>query len=228
MRDDITLCFTIGKRPDLLRRTLETLGPLCDLPALAINDFGDAETSAVFLELCPQGRIVGPGHHLGHHPAVDAMYAEVTTPYIFHNEDDWAFERTDFLTDAVTLLEAEPALSQVCVRHSTDMVLTPEDRRKIVTETRAGIGYERLDALHRQWHSYTFNPHVVRRSLWVDLGGYAAFAKERHLSRHLRAQGLHTAFLLPGACRHIGDLRSVVPQKVTTFKRFKNWVRGRA
>ena len=227
MHSDITLCLTIGRRPDLLRRTLASLGDLRNLPALAINDFGDAETSAVFTDMCPQGRIVGPGHHLGHHPAVDAMYAEVTTPFIFHNEDDWGFERTDFLDDALTLLAAEPALTQVCFRHSSDMQPSDADRRKILTETRAGVRYERLDGLHPQWHGYTFNPHLIRRSLWQELGGYAQFRKERHLSRFLRRDGRHTAFLLPGACHHIGEQRGVVAPRVTRFKKLKTWLRGR-
>lgn len=227
MRDLVTMCFTIGLRPDLLRQTLESLGDLRALPALAVNDFGDDEASAVFRELCPHGRIVGPGHHLGHHPAVDAMYAQVATPFIFHNEDDWGFERTDFLPDALRLLNAEPALTQVCFRHSDDMPMPSEDRAKIVTEIRDGIAYQRLDATHRQWHGYTFNPHLIRRSEWERVGGYAQFAKERHLSRHLRAQGRYTAFLLPGACHHIGgNDRSTVQEKVTALKKFKNWLRG--
>lgn len=228
MHDLITLCFTIGKRPNLLRRTLESLGDLRNMPTLAVNDFGDPESSAVFTEMCPNGRIVGLGYHVGHHPAVDSMYAEVTTPFIFHNEDDWGFERTDFLPDAMRLLEAEPALSQVCFRHSTDMVLTPKDRAKIITETREGIKYERLDPLHRQWHGYTFNPHLIARAEWERLGGYSQFAKERHISRCLRSQGRHSAFFIPASCHHIGDQQSTVPRKITAFKKFKNWLRGRS
>jgi len=81
LEDKITLCLTIGRRPDLLRQTLETLVGLPPLPVLAINDFGDAETNAVFREMCQQGRLIEPGRHLGHHGAVDLMYAEVKTPY---------------------------------------------------------------------------------------------------------------------------------------------------
>jgi hypothetical protein len=226
MQDKITLCFTIGRRPDLLRQTLESLGALRNLPALAINDFGDAETSAVFLEMCPNGRIVGPGHHLGHHPAVDAMYAEVKTPYIFHNEDDWAFSRTDFLEDAIKLLQAEPQVSAVCFRATKDMPLSDADRNKIVEAEAAGIKYQRLDALHSQWHGFTFNPHLSRSDLWRENGPYSKFEKERHISRFLRAKSKFVAFMLPEACRHIGDGRSTVARKPTRLKRLKNWIRG--
>ena len=227
MQDRITHCLTIGRRPDLLRQTLDSIGPLRALSTLAINDFGDEETSAVLRKLCPNGRIVGPGHHLGHHPAVDAMYTEVQTPYILHGEDDWCFSRTDFLADALRLLEAEPLISVVCFRATLDIPLSDKDRAKIVTEARAGIRYERLDALHPQWYGYSFNPHLARRSMWQERGGFSQFEKERHLSRHLRARGQYVAFLLPKACRHIGEGRSTVWGKPSRFRKFKNWLRVR-
>ncbi|MDO5620921.1 MAG: hypothetical protein Q4G24_05565 [Paracoccus sp. (in: a-proteobacteria)] len=228
MRDLITLCLTIGRRPDLLRQTLESLGSLRDLPVLAINDFGDAETNAMFHQLCPHGRIVGPGHRLGHHPAVDVLYQQVTTPFIFHCEDDWAFTRTDFLPDALRLLNDGSEIVQVCFRDTGDMPLSDADRALIVTETRAGIGFQRLDGLHQQWHGYTLNPHLIRRDEWQRLGGFSGFAKERHISRHMRGQGRFAAFLLPPACHHIGEDRGVEPPKKTIFKSIKNWLRGRA
>src|SRR5690606_30234712 len=73
-QDKITMCLTIGRRPDLLRQTLETLRGLPPLPVIAINDFRDEETNAVFREFYPEGLLLDPGRHLGHHGAVDAMY----------------------------------------------------------------------------------------------------------------------------------------------------------
>lgn len=223
----VTLCLTIGRRPDLLRKTLESLAGMPPLPILAINDFGDADTNAVFEELCPQGRLIQPGRHLGHHAAIDEMYSHVNTPYIFHGEDDWDFSRTDFLTDALLLLQSEPRISVVCFRASDDMQLSDSDRALIVTEMRSGISFERLDALHKQWHGYTFNPHLAPKQLWQQLGGFTQFAKERHLSRFLRGKGQYAAFMLPEACRHIGEGRSTVAIPFARVKRLKNWLRGK-
>lgn len=196
------------------------------MPVLAINDFGDAETNDVFRELCPNGRLMEPGRHLGHHGAVDFMYAAVETPYIFHGEDDWGFSRTDFLADGMALLQSDPKISVVCFRSSKDIPLSDANRALIRTEERAGIAYERLDPLHEQWHGYTFNPHLAPKALWEGLGGFSQFAKERHLSRFLRAKGMYTPFMLPEACRHIGDGRSNVARRDTAFRRFKRWWRG--
>ena len=226
-QEKITLCLTIGRRPDLLRQTLETLRGLPPVPVIAINDFRDEETSEVFREFYPEGLLVDPGRHLGHHGAVDAMYAHVKTPYILHCEDDWGFSRTDFLADALKLLEEEPAISVVCLRASLDIPMSGEDRARIVTDQRGGVRFERLESLHEQWHGFSLNPHLGRKALWEGLGGFSGFEKERYVSRHLRAKGMFVAYLLPEACRHIGDGRGYDPRRRSLFRRFKGWLRGR-
>lgn len=223
----VTQCLTMGRRPDLLQQTLQSLTPLRHLPTLAVNDFGDPASSAVFLDVWPGGKIVPQDGHLGHHPVIDRMYAHVHTPYVFHNEDDWLFERTDFLAPALRLLEAEPRITVVCLRRTDDIPLPDEARARITRERAGGVDYARLDALHPQWHGFTLNPHVARLDLWRELGGYARFAKERHLSRHLRAQGRFVAFLDPGACRHIGEDRSLTPRRPTLLAQVRGWLGAR-
>lgn len=223
----VTHCLTIGRRPDLLLLTLQCLNGLPDLPTLAINDFGDAETNAALADACPHARLVGPGHQLGHHKAVDALYAQVATPYIFHNEDDWQFSRTDFLAPALRLLEAEPLITSVCFRDTDDIPAIEGQRDQIRTEERAGISYRRLDHLHEQWYGFSFNPHLIRRALWQELGGYSGFEKERHISRHLKAQGRFVAYMQPPACAHIGEGRSAFAAPPGPLKRLKAWLRGR-
>lgn len=225
MRDQITVCLTMGRRPDLLRRTLGSLGSALDgMRIIAINDFGDAETNDVFDEICPDGQRIDLGQKAGHHPAVDAMYREVTTPFVFHIEDDWVFHRQDFLDQAMGLLQTDPDISVVCVREVSDFPQDAEGGAAPRSVQSAGGNYFRLDHLHDQWHGYTFNPHLGRIALWEQLGGFSGFRKERHISRRLRAIGLHTAYLDPGACTHIGEEASVTEARVPLEKRLKNWL----
>lgn len=225
----ITQCITMGRRPDLLRQTLESqTGDLAALPCLAVNDFGDEATNQVFRELRPNGRIVGPDQHMGHHSAVDLMYQQVETPYIFHNEDDWQFDRSDFLQQASELLNADPRISVVCVRAFDDFPFSEQERGKAVEESISGISYLRLTEMHDQWFGYTFNPHLARKSLWQDFGQFSRVKKERHISREMRADGKFVAFLRPPACHHIGEDLSVANKPPSKFKRFKNWIRGRS
>lgn len=223
----VTMCMTIGRRPDLLQQTMHSLAGLPAMPVIAINDFGDPETNAAFAAACPTGKLIDLGRKVGHHPAVDELYRQVTTPYILHNEDDWGFSRVEFLDAACRLLEIDQKISVVCLRDTDDMPLTATERARIRVEEQAGVRYQLLDDLHKQWHGFTFNPHLTRKAMWEGLGGYSSFKKERHISRDLRSKGFHVAFILPPACKHIGDGRSTHLKPPSRFKKFKNWVRGR-
>lgn len=227
LEDKVTLCLTIGRRPDLLQLTLESLKDLPNIPILAINDFRDDETNAVFREACPQGQLIEPGRHLGHHGAVDLMYSYANTPHVFHCEDDWLFSRTDFLQDALRVLDSDPQVSSVHFRATDDIPLRDTDRTRISVDNRDGVSIEILTAVHDQWYGYSFNPHLARKSLWQEIGKFSQFKKERHISRFLRKKGLYMAFLAPESCRHIGIGRSSAEPNAQLSKRIKNWIRNK-
>ena len=208
----ITLCLTIGRRPDLLKRTLDSLLARIDIKhVIAINDFRDDATNEMFKALCPYGQLISLDTQLGHHEAVDHMYGRVTTPYVLHCEDDWLFEDALNIIDTLSLLNSDPHISQVCLRKVADFNLSDDEQKLIVRQTINGHQFSRLDAIHAQWHGYTFNPHLVSLDLWRKSGGFNKFKKERHISRHLRAQGYFTAYIDPGCCSHIGEEQSVSP-----------------
>lgn len=220
--DDITLCLTIGKRPKELEESLSSL--LSFLPfrhIIAINDFGDEPTNDVFTKLCPHGTLISLGYNLGHHKAVDLMYDKVTTECIFHTEDDWLFDACPDIDFAKKLLD-EPSVSSVIFRKIPDFIYDEQDRQKaIITHTTHG-DYVRLDGLHEQWHGYSFNPHLAKKSLWQAHAPFSQFKKERHISRHLRKQGLHIAYLEQGVCHHIGHDSVANPPK-TFWQKMKFW-----
>lgn len=209
LRNDITMCLTMGRRPQELRATAASLGPdLVRLPILAVNDFGDGATNAVFHELFPRGRIVPLPGHVGHMRALEALYAEVRTPYVFHFEDDWTFTRDDFLDESIAILKASPQVSQVCLRAAQDIKHARLVGRDLLTEVHAGVGTFRLDVLQDVWYRYTFNPHVARTADWktiISLG----VRGEKQVSRFMRRTSRYTAFLLDGACHHAGADNSV-------------------
>lgn len=207
----ITLCLTIGRRPELLRQTLNSLlNHSVFTHIIAINDFRDEATNQVFRELCPQGQLISLNNQLGHHGAVDYMYKQVTTPYVMHCEDDWLFTDTFNIQKALVLLESDSQISQVCLRKVSDFHFDENDLKKIRTiHSKSGETYFRLDPLHSQWYGYTFNPHVASIGLWKELHGFSRFKKERHISRDLRADAMFSAYMNPGVCIHIGEMQSV-------------------
>lgn len=223
VRGNLTACITMGRRPQLLMETLQSLAPfLADIPVLAINDFGDDATNQTFQENCRHGRIVNPAARVGHHRAVDLMYQEVKTDFVFHFEDDWYFDRYDFLDECEDILRSSPMASAVCVRSVREFIGPDLMLKTESLSTASGTHYLRLDQVHDQWYGYTFNPHIAPKSTWANLGGFAGFQKERHISRHLRGKGRFVPYLSNGACRHIGEADSVARAKIPLSRRIKN------
>lgn len=151
------------------------------------------------------------------------MYDLVKTKYVFHCEDDWMFDGEIPIQAILKLLDSQPELSEVCLRKVEDIPMSEEEKSKILTCEAAGLHYDRLDPLHDQWHGYTFNPHITTLKNWETLGSFKQFKKERHVSRYLRAQGKHVAYLKPGYCSHIGDGISVSINP-SRLDRLKNWL----
>lgn len=238
MHDDITLCLTMGKRPDLLKQTLESLFAHHTFQhVIAINDFGDEATNEAFKTVCPHGILINLGHQVGHHAAVDALYAGITTPYVFHCEDDWYFYSAPDLEASKVLLE-RPDVSSVCYRALSDFRFEANAHAKIqhCTHTTASqnIPYASLHNLHDQWHGYTFNPHLAKLDTWHHAVTFTKFKKERHISRWQRSLGRNVAFISPGNCHHIGDDASVAnpsqPNSIGAHlkrwkKQIKSWLR---
>lgn len=225
---NITLCLTIGKRPELLRQTLTSLFEKCHFEnVIAVNDFGDKETNDVFLDCCPHGILLNQESHIGHHLAVDRMYQYVTTDYIFHCEDDWHFDSELNIASYIELLKTNPKITSICLRKILDFPFLDEDLVKIEYLDTVPVKSAKLTALHEQWHGYTFNPHIISVDTWKEIGGFSTYKKERHVSRWLRKKGKYILFLKEGVCYHIGEDDSVAnPPKTNIFAQMKAKIFG--
>lgn len=213
---ELTLCMTMGNRPALLQQTLSSLLAVQQFEhVLAVNDFGDEASNDVFHGCFPQGRLVPHQAGQGHHQAVDALYAQVRTPYVMHIEDDWTFGREIPFAGIFEALDLHAQVSMVCVRDIADFMDGPASPSSAGVRPMAlpPLQAYRLTELHEQWYGYTFNPHVTTIRRIRSVGAFSAFKKERHISRALRARGLYVAYLQDGGCQHIGDGHSVANVK---------------
>ena len=221
IHQDLTMTLTIGGRQKELERSLGSIDCQAKFArVIAANDFLDAESSAVFKKFYPEGDLIVPEKHQGHHAMMDALYKDIETPYIFHTEDDWLFDAPLDFQHAKKILESDQKIISVCFRKISDFNFSREEEDKIIFHHGDGISYARLDALHTQWHGYTFNPHLIRRSTLDEIGLFSFYKKERHISRKLRSQGNFVAFINPGACHHIDEISVANPPGQNKFKKF--------
>src|SRR5690348_11591946 len=118
---DITVVVTSCNRHDLLARTLEsfraheTEGRVA---RILVAEDGEADPS----EVCARfgAEHFRTGERVGQIKLIDQAYAKVTTPLIFHLEDDWEFTRSGFMERSRHFLELDPKILLVQLRPWND------------------------------------------------------------------------------------------------------------
>jgi len=164
---DITVVMTSCNRHDLLARTLESF---CahekegQVARIMLGDDGDAVPG----EFCRRfgAEYFRTGERVGQIKLIDRLYSMVDTPYIFHLEDDWLFDRSGFMEKSRALLEADPKTLLVWLRAWNDTFEHP-------------VGYAAPDRSWGQmafdfcgfWHGFTFTPSLRRLSDYRLLPG---------------------------------------------------------
>lgn len=187
---EVTAVITACDRLDLLEKTMRSFLKYNTYPIkqyLIRDDSGLEDiwlqTRALMESLDIPFHIFAPGQ-VGQAKSIDIMMAEVGTPYVFHMEDDWEFDR-DCIRDCFEAMNVWT--SQVRVRHRDDIN---------VVNT---VPY--IDIADRCTnHLFSFNPHLRRTDLFTKFEG----TNETILGQIIEKLDLHTLWLKEGACRHIG------------------------
>lgn len=206
---DVTLCFTMGGRADLLEKSIDSIQEKWIFQhVIAVNDFADPACDKLFRQKFPQGILLSDGEKRGHHGAVDWIYQHVQTPYVFHTEDDWVFPRAVDFEAIKQFLNQEPRAISYCLRYPVEFLdevaLEKSSRRQ-----KNGVDYMDLSAAHEEWYGYSFNPHLIKAETLRRIGAFSQYKKERHISRALKKQGGFVAYADTRLCEHIGEGMSV-------------------
>lgn len=211
---DFTIVVTSCGRFDLLRQTLVSLLAQLDQPAariLVIEDSGDAAVEAAVADLGAPVEVLLNRPQLGQMKSIDKAYAGVTTPYVFHCEDDWEFLRPGFIAESLALLQARPDISLVGLRPRGELnPLVRDSAVERLGERLGEIAYFALDpSLHPEYFSYSFNPGLRRMADARAIGPFARLGHEADVSYAFKQAGFRIANLEIPAVRHIGDGRHV-------------------
>jgi len=228
MENQITITLTSCGRWDLLEKTIKSLVQFWDGPKpYELLIYEDSEKGAWFqtdidktiMELvgnfCKYKGPIGINEtRVGQIKAIDELYSQVKTPYIFHCEDDWEFTKSGFIQKSLSILEEKPNIMQVWLR-------APNDRNGhpchgVAQKTTDGTKYHVLKTGYMgKWHGFSFNPGLRRLSDYQKLfpNGFASeipwnpknpLESEILVGRKFFKSGYRAATLLDGYCRHIG------------------------
>jgi hypothetical protein len=110
MLELVTVVITSCGRWDLLEKTLYSFTACNTYPIdryILIEDSGKAEMKDKIMEKYPFIDVVLNEVPIGQIASIDTAYQMVTTPYIFHLEDDWHFHTEgDFIKESIDILES--------------------------------------------------------------------------------------------------------------------------
>ena len=217
MPNDVTFVLTSCGRQDLLEMTLDSFLQYNTFPIskyIITEDSGQpgindhlkdkyAHLDITWIE-DPQRR--------GQLPCIDDAYSRVTTPYIFHCEDDWDFFRPGFIETSLEVLRHMPPVLQVWLRAENDTNGHPlENTLQSLTTATAHVEFRAVTLGYRGvWNGFSFNPGLRRLSDYRLLGRYTPYGNEAGLSVAY-SQLLYRSVILRGGgyVRHLGSGRHV-------------------
>lgn len=203
----VTVCLTSCNRFDLLRRTLDSFFEYNTYPIEAFYVYEDSRFEVPFKVEYPFVRWLGGDGNVGQVEAIDRLYSEVDTEYIFHCEDDWEFVRGGFIEASMDILSVEDGVHVVWLRGYGDTNGHPH----------AG-GYMSFGYLGI-WHGFTFNPSLRRLSDYemvkpfsgiVSFDKYNACGSEAAIGQRYYMMGYRAAILPDKYVSHIGGGRHVI------------------
>lgn len=202
-----SVVITSCGRFDLLRMTLGSLLSNLDVEPekiIVIEDSGDAQIRNVISEFPGNFHVLINEVKLGQIASIDRAYQSVTSPLIFHCEDDWEFMRSGFVQESAALLEQFPHISMVGLRDRKE--LNPL-MRGVASETLGNVKFYFYDpARHPE---YSFNPGLRRLCDYRRLGPFGPIGHEPDISYKFKVAGFRMAALEIAAVRHAGWERHI-------------------
>lgn len=210
----ITVCITSCGRYELLKQTLDSFCTLNEYPIerwILHEDSANLELKDQIRKEYPFIKVVGGDRNVGLLKSIDNLYALVTTPYVFHLEDDWLFSgNKHFIQESLDILEHRNDIHQVWIRKDI-----PQDWLESYSH-----GFYRMvrSNHHGDWCGYSFNPGLRRigdhrfmfpKGLEVHNTHQKNSALSEHACNLVAAKyGYRAALLNNPACQHIGEGKS--------------------
>jgi len=192
MADKVTLAITSCGRMDLLEKTLISFFKFNSYPiskTIIIDDSGD-QFDRKRISKCIPGKyeFIINKKNIGQIKSIDKLYKRITTPYIFHCEDDWEFYQEGFIEESLLILKKNRHILNVWLRAHNDTNGHPISKSKT---QKTASSFKLMKKNYRSvWHGFTFNPGLRRLSDYRLLSPFATQSivyrqKNKHIASEL-------------------------------------------
>jgi GR25 family glycosyltransferase involved in LPS biosynthesis len=231
----VTFTITTCKRFDLFEKTMNSFLNCCtDLDRidkwLCVDDNSNEEDRGKMREKYPFFEFYFKTFaEKGHPQSMNIIRNKVTTPYIFHMEDDWKFfAKKNYISKCMDVLSQSDKFGQCLINKNYAETEKVNVVGGFLNRTNCGTRYylhqhcesqQEYNAFMKMhgdgpncayWKHFSFRPSLLKRHILEELGSYnekiSHFEKE-YSERYYNAGYLST-FLDDIYCLHIGRLTS--------------------
>lgn len=232
----VTLVITSCGRFDLLRKTIHSFDKFNTYELKEVLITEDSGSNEVY-NIIPEDwkkhcKIFVNNPKLGQLASIDLAYSHVSTPYIFHCEDDWMFHRYSFIEDSLTVLENEPQAISAGLRNFHHDV---EPTYKINTiadiKTVKNVTYYIINSSDDNWQGFSLNPGLRRLNDYKLRAPYNRFTTaaggESCLSKEYAGMGKISILLENSAVIHTGwehHIDNHQERRKKRRKKIKKWL----
>jgi glycosyltransferase involved in cell wall biosynthesis len=219
----VSVVITSFNRRELLKKTIESFLKFNTYPIeefIIIEDSGNKEMyewlKGFIFSLnydCIYGykkfNVIFNPVNIGLIESIDKAYSFVTTPYVFHTEDDYEFYKPGFIEKSLEVLEAEENIMQVYIRNAneSDNPVEPiiynigESSYRLFGNTPGGL-----------WHGFCFQCGLRKMSAYEKIRPFTQWVnpsdqltiKECKIGQAYYDLGYRVAVLPEGYARHTG------------------------
>jgi hypothetical protein len=209
----VSVVLTSCGRIEELQRTIETFNQFNTFPIhefIICEDSGNRSMHYEVKKLYPDYTLILHKHNVGLVANIDSGYENVKTPFVFHCEDDWEFNRSGFIEKSLEILLLYPKIMQVWLRALNDTNGHPVEE----TFYKAGNTDFLLMGLNAGgggWHGFSWNPGLRRISDYELIAPFNNIApnlkageREMIIGLEFHRLGFRAATLTEGYCFHIG------------------------
>ena len=214
---DVSVVITSFNRRDLLQRTIESFNQFNTYPVsqfIIIEDSGNCGMQEWLLDkYYSQYKIIINNQNIGLIESIDKAYSQVTSPYVFHCEDDFEFYKPGFIEKSLEILEAEESIMQVYIRPASESDNPVEDRIYNIGESSYRLFGNAVEGF---WHGYCFQCGLRKMSAYDKIKPFVQWSdkkdglslRECKIGQAYYDLGYRVAVLPEGYVRHTGRNRS--------------------
>jgi len=223
--NDVTVVIISHDRWDLLKQTIDSFMTYNDYPIenfIIIEDSGKIKMKNLIefhIKNLPIGLVkhyllIFNEKNIGLIESIDKAYSYITTPYVFHSEDDYLYYKSDFIQKSIAVLNINPNIMQVWIRgmdYVTGINIEPEVLKAGDVEYRL-VG----SCKDNWWHGFCFQCGLRKMSAYERIKPFTQWSlkdefitsRECKIGEAYHKLGYRAAILTEGYARHTGYKRS--------------------